>query len=573
MNKSLAIGIIRISSTKQGLQGDSPDDQKKQIQQLADQNNLEIKHFFEFWESGAKEIQPVLSVLDFCRKNIIKFALFKSIDRFTRGGGGTYLNLVDAFEKSGVKLLDCQHTISNIKNNTLGFYDVEYDWSKESPTRMNEILMAEHYKKDRQDILTRLIGAEIRYSRAGYWIGGYVYGYEIVRKDSPQGKRTFLQPLEAEATYIRLIFKLMDEGKLSKQEIVDHINGLGYKSRIIKKRPKENHLKHMIIGYKGGTKLNLKQLDRYLTNPIYCGIRQMIRAGKLEKPVEIFGEPIITRELFNKINKGGIEILETETGEIHIIKGRVPTHLLFKQVHDDEYPFKPYVLCPKCRKPLYASASTGKLGKHYPAYHHNGRIDGVSHYFRVPLNTFNETISKFVKRVKLKDHVIMRLKKYYLEEIENKRGQSISNTSVIDSKIQELQALQVALIEKIELLNSPLLIKKFEEKVGKMEIELGLLQSQRNKQENFKSNAQTSINQFWYYLEHLEELMLDPDNPIRSAKMFSLIFTQLPTYEDLTVGTPRIECIFNLNHVPKDTCEPAGIRTQDQELKRLLLYH
>jgi hypothetical protein len=148
----------------------------------------------------------------------------------------------------------------------------------------------------------------------------------------------------------------------------------------------------------------------------------------------------------------------------------------------------------------------------------------------------------------------------------------MTNVSLVDVKIRQKLEEQQKLIQKIELLENSLVIKSLEEKVGKLENELGLLQKARNKQENDKTNAQDAINCFWYYLEHLEELILQKDNPVQSAKLFSLIFMEKPSYEELIVGTPKIRRVFSLNDASKIDCEPGGIRTRDQELKRLLLY-
>lgn len=54
-----AVAAIRVSSIKQGLQGDSPDAQKEQIELFAKAHNINIKKIFVFLESASKEVQPV----------------------------------------------------------------------------------------------------------------------------------------------------------------------------------------------------------------------------------------------------------------------------------------------------------------------------------------------------------------------------------------------------------------------------------------------------------------------------------------------------------------------------------
>ena len=87
-----AVAAIRVSSTKQGLQGDSPQAQKEQIEQFAKVHGINVKKYFIFMESASKEEQPVQEAIDYCKNpnNDIQLFIIKSIDRFTRGGSFFY---------------------------------------------------------------------------------------------------------------------------------------------------------------------------------------------------------------------------------------------------------------------------------------------------------------------------------------------------------------------------------------------------------------------------------------------------------------------------------------------------
>ena len=102
-----AVAAIRISSLKQGLQGDSPQAQKDQIEQFAKSHNLNIKKFFFLMESASKDEQPMQEVVDYCKdpSNGIQLFVIKSIDRFTRGGSYFYDHLKMQLTECGVKLI------------------------------------------------------------------------------------------------------------------------------------------------------------------------------------------------------------------------------------------------------------------------------------------------------------------------------------------------------------------------------------------------------------------------------------------------------------------------------------
>src|SRR3989339_1362785 len=116
-----AVAAIRISSIKQGLQGDSPEAQKEQIERFADAHNIHVKKFFIFMESASKEEQPVQEAIDYCKnpKNDIQLFIIKSIDRFTRGGSYLYDHLKMQLDKHHVRLIDIYGIIGNTEVNTL----------------------------------------------------------------------------------------------------------------------------------------------------------------------------------------------------------------------------------------------------------------------------------------------------------------------------------------------------------------------------------------------------------------------------------------------------------------------
>lgn len=86
-----------------------------------------------------------------------------------------------------------------------------------------------------------------------------------------------------------------------------------------------------------------------------------------------------------------------------------------------------------------------------------------------------------------------------------------------------------------------------------------------DKQETKKAKLQEVINYYLHFFEHPEEVKIQPDKPIQSAKFFSLLFEELPTHEELLLRTARLACFFKLNDKYKNTiglknidCEPPG---------------
>lgn len=276
MNESLpiqnAVAAIRVSSVKQGVQGDSPEAQKEQIERYAQTNNINIKKFFIFLESASKEQQPVQEAIDYCKnsKNNIQLFIIKSIDRFTRGGSFFYEELKMQLEEKGVRLVDIYGVIGQQQVNTLEHLGVSFKWSVYSPTKKAEMLEAERAKDEMRDIMSRMIGAEIRYSRMGYWVRAAPMGYMNQQIETANGKRVILKPDPIESVWIQKMFELRSRGTVSDHQIVEEVNNLGFKTRITYVRDKNDRT--IILKQKGGNKLTVKKLWSYIKNPIYAGI-------------------------------------------------------------------------------------------------------------------------------------------------------------------------------------------------------------------------------------------------------------------------------------------------------------
>lgn len=534
-NQENAVAAIRISSVKQGLQGDSPEAQKEQIERFALNQNINVKKYFIFMESASREEQPVQEAIDYCKnkKNNIQLCIIKSIDRFTRGGSYLYDHLKMQLDKHNVKLIDIYGIIGNIEVNTLEHLGLSYNWSVYSPTKKSEILEAERAKDEMRDIMTRMIGAEIRYVRMGYRVRQAPFGYENEKVETPHGKRVILKPHPEESQWVIKMFELRIQGIMSDQEIVDHINKLGYKTRKRYLRNPENRTK--IIGNGGSKPLDLKHFWRFIENPIYAGVNyEKWTEGKLIKS-KFNG--LITIDMFNSANKNKIMLIQNGNN-IKMWKKDIPEWMTTRLTNNPKFPYKRVIMCPHCNKPLFGSASRGKLGKYYPAYHCNKR----GHYFRVTAKEMEKTIETFVRGLEFNQQYIDDLKKYVLNMWKDRINIQNKEDSIINNKIKELKATAQASAEKIKYLSSEIAIKYIESDLVKAETEAEMLEQEKQslKNKTNKINMENVMNYITYFLEHLEELLIDTLNPLKRAAFFGLIFDTMPNYAELTSGTPKL---------------------------------
>ena len=564
-----AVAAIRVSSVKQGLQGDSPEDQKQQIERFALARGIKIKKFFIFMESASKEQQPVQEAIDYSAdpKNNIQLFIIKSIDRFTRGGSYLYDHLKRQLVSNNVNLIDIYGIISSQEVNTLEHLDIKFDWSVYSPSKKAEILEAERAKDEMRDIMTRMIGAEIRYVRMGYRVRSAPFGFKNEKIETEHGKRVILVPREEEAYWIRKMFEYRLEGILSDSEIIARINELGFKSRTYNKRDSNDKTK--VIGKRGGNPLTLKQFWKYVRNPIYAGVN--FEKWTKDQPIKAKFKGLVSIEEYNKANRGKVNIVE-RSGKISVEKERAPEYLRNKQVLNPAFPYKKHVHCPKCNKPLYGSASRGKSGKKYPAYHCHTR----GHYFRVPSKEFVETIEDFVSNLEITPENIADLKKEVTELWNSQQDTILEDNSHLDKKIEDLRSQASLVAEKIRYLSSPVAIGYVEKDLIDIENEIKKLEkAKENPVPKEEVDMEEVMELIGFYLEHLEELLLHRPKPLKRAEYFSLLFEQPPTYDELAFGTPRLVPFVkqkggvNTSLVPVGA--PGGTRTPDTRFRRPLL--
>lgn len=536
-----AVAAIRVSSIKQGLQGDSPEAQREQIEQFARNHNINLQKVFVFIESASKENQPVQEAIDYCKnpKNDVQLFIIKSIDRFTRGGSYLYDHLKMQLTQYGVRLVDIYGVISDREVNTLEHLGMEYKWSVYSPTKKSEILEAERAKDEIRDILSRMIGAEIRYTRLGYRCGIAPYGYINEKAETQHGKRVILKPHPEESKWVIRMFELRIRGDLTDRQIVEEVNNIGYISRKYYRRGKND--KTQVVGIKGQGKLSLKQLWRYIENPVYAGIA--IHKWTDNKPVKGQFEGLVTIDQFNRANREKNMICE-EKRELKYYKDIPPDWQLKKTVRNPDFPYRRYVMCPECENPLFGSSSKGKLGKYYPAYHCNKR----GHYFRVPVKKFEDTIHNFVKGLKITPEYTQRLKDDAIAEWKRRMSETQNDKSEIDAQITELSASKASITQKIRILSSETVLKSLETDLLKIEKEIHDLEEEKEKKESDYINMEIVLDKVENLLEHLEDLLLGSPDPLKRAAYFGVIFQKAPTYQELLSATPQLEPIVSLNY-------------------------
>jgi len=549
-SKALRRGVlaVRVSTVGQGIDGDSPEAQIEQGKRYAPAHGIEIVKTLTYLESAAGDNQPMQHVIDYAvdPKNEIDVVLVKSIDRFTRGGSFAYDQLKRQLDPRNIDLEDMYGVISNVKVNTLEHLGMQYKWSVHAPSRKTELLEAERAKDEVRDILTRMIGSEIRYTQIGYWSRGARYGYRTEKIETVNGKRAILVEQPDEAPIIRKMYEMRAAGMHSDDQIAAEMNRLGFRTPIKIVRDKRDRTK--IISRTGGKLMTGKLLRAYVAKTIYAGVNTEKWTGGVAVKCKFDG--LVSIELFNKANRGKLHITQDPNDPEHPIVGHAPKQEKFvkKNVFNAEFPYRKIIMCPDCKNPLLGSASRGRAGKYYPAYHcsHHG------HHFRVPKDKFDQTVYSFVERVAVNPERFDEVVQAVLKVWEQRQVKVQDETALRTHKREELEAEVRVIVDKMKLVSSPTAIKYMEEDLAKLEQQISDLETRKDEQEMQRSvDMPTILTYIKYFVEHLKDLLIDHSNPILRARYFGVIFDEVPSFAEIDCGTTKIEKIPGVNELFK----------------------
>ena len=538
-----AIAAIRVSTSKQGRDGDSPEAQKEQIERFAQNKGIVIKKFFVFMESASKEQQPMQEAVDYCKdkENDIDLFIVKSIDRFTRGGSMLYDSLKTQLDSHGVTLIDTYGVISQEKVNTLEHLGHSYKWSTYSPSRKSEMLEAERSKDEVRDILSRVIGAEIRYTQMGYWMRKPPYGFLGEKVETQHGKRTILKPHPEEARFIVKLFELRASGQFSDKEIASKLNDLGYRGRPQYRRSKEN--RNRVIGKTEGSQLDHKKLWKMVRNPIYAGVN--VEKWTKYQPVKCMFDGLVSVELFNRANKGKRTIIEMPGNKIAIHDSIAPRNATVRGTHNNDFAYKHYVMCPECNKPLSGSTSRGKTGKYYSYYH----CDKRGHKFRVTKEDLETKVYDFINDLVFSKERVDEVFAVVREKYEQHLALYEAKTAATDSQITRLEAQARELTKSFTTIASSAQ-KYVNEELENIDQQIKRLALERMNMETKKPmDIDKVIARVRKFSENIGQVINQQSSDTKKAQLFGVVFKKLPTYNDLAFRNQKSPHITGVNPV------------------------
>ena len=530
----------RVSSTKQSQEGESLPVQGGICEKLAANNGWTLLHtpWLESF-SGRKTTRPVfIEILDFIDNHPgkVQYYIFRSIDRFTRGGSYTYEQMKRELTRRGVAMIDGNGVIQPMRN-TLEDVDFEYGWSKQSPSEISELVLATTAKQEVTSILTRMIGQEIRLVNQGYKVRCSQDGY-INKKIYVEGKKRTIQVPDPErAKFFIMMFELRAAGHYSDQEIVDRVNAIGYRTKF---QNRWDRSKGKILGQSGGHPLTVKKLQYHIQKPIYPGV--IVEKWTKGKPVKAQYAGLVSFDLFNRANRGKVFIREAE-GLLEILYNYLPNKVTNKRErHNPQFPYK-FILCPACNKPFLGSQTRGKSGKKFSAYH------CARNHARVGINKkdFEETVESFFEKLEFQPEILTSLHAVILDRYRERQGSILETASQVGYNVAELEVQKAQAVRSYISASVGFLKAEIEKEISSLDEQIKNAQSERNKLEVTDRDVEDFIAEAKSIMEHPAKMLMNSGNSKQTEALLGLFFETMPTYDEIRSGTPKLCWIFKLS--------------------------
>ncbi len=538
------LGYGRVSTAKQAQQGESVTEQSFACKRVAEMRELNFLDYMGEQFTGRKESRPgfdrVIKYITNPKNPKVHFLIVKNIDRLTRNGVAGYEQIKNQLLKHGVEIMD-ERGVIQASQNTLAHLNVEYSWSRVRPSESSEFFAAQKGKEEVTDILTRMIGTEISLVREGYKVRQANDGYINQRIYIDGGKKRMIEipdPIRSQF-YIKM-FELRASGAYSDEEIVERINAMGYRSRTQKCWAKD---KQSILGSRGGIPLTVKQLQSVIQRPIYCGVNNELWIKRAGDPIKTKYAGLITIETFNKANRGKVYIEESKDGSVKILKDYNLNQL--KRMKDNPlFPFKRIVLCPLCKMPFLGSSPTGKSGKSFPTYHckRNHKQYGVSKA------EFEKQITAYVKRLTYRDP---RFLKAFEATLKNKFREHEKELGIFavqtGATVIELENRKQKAIDAYSATDNPIIRESLENKINDLHVQLQQARKQRDAIEVEENDIHSFVGYVKDLMEHPEEYLVKQEDNLLLRSFYGLVFEELPTYEEILNGTPKLSLPYKLS--------------------------
>ncbi len=372
-----AIIYTRVSSKEQ-VENTSLDSQEYACRQYATSQGLRVLRVFRELGESAKtaERTEFINAIAYCskEKGRVGYFVVHNVSRFCRKTFD-HQTIRLALSKSGTRLRSVTE---------------QFD---ESPAgQFLENIMAATAQLDNDVRSQKTAGGMQERIKQGKWVFQCPLGY-----CRPHGSKD-IAPDSKVAPLMRLAFEEYRKGIYTFKAIAEFMAARGLRTQ-------------------RGKKPRHQQMQKWLKNPLYCGIISVPVWGE---PVKGDFEPIVSEKLFADCQ--------------HLFSDPAP-HAARRHSNNPEFPLRKLAVCATCNQPLTGSTSVSK-GKKYPNYHHQRQ--GCENAKAVRKDVFEEKFVALLNTITPNIKFEALFKEIVIDVWKKKHKKFDEENAIIHRQLQEL---------------------------------------------------------------------------------------------------------------------------------------
>lgn len=391
-----------------------------------------------------------------------------------------------------------------------------------------ETILASHNELERKQNQRQVIQKHKARLENGYWSFCSPAGYKM-GKNPIHG--FILNRIEPEASIIKEALEGFANGRFENQVEVQNF----FQSK----------------KFLGRKYISLDSVKRILTRCVYAGYIEY-KPWSVSRRIG-HHEPIISLETFEKIQ-------DKLNGKIKVFS---------RKDNSKEFPLRGFVLCAECIKPMTASWTTGRNGKH-PYYHCKTKeceLKGKS----VKRKEMEDSFEKILKSINPKESVLA-LTKEILLDVWNKRMTEIDNIKKNHEKeLNEVRAKIRNFLDKLSKTENENVIKTYEKEIEKLTNEEQQLENQAQLMRGTKLEFGTALDTTFNFIKNPYIYWMKDD--LKSKQLvLKLVFDDRIIYDRQNgFGTAKLSLplrVFELNALSNSNdVDPTGLEPATSSLQ------
>ncbi len=177
-------------------------------------------------------------------------------------------------------------------------------------------------------------------------------------------------------------------------------------------------------------------------------------------------------------------------------------------------------------------------------------------------------MKNYFDSLRFEDGFFAGLELHLVAEYHKQESSILVESSAISRTVADLKAELAQKLDSFGLAETPTMRRLIEAQAEKLEAQIKQAEEERGKIEVTEKSIRSFRRYVRYVMEHPAEILTNADNLRTRRALMSLFFEEVPTYNEIVSGTPKLQPLFRLSEQFKSNkghlVTPRGIEPRFQ---------